>query len=212
VVAAEELGAEIKACGKLENQKLIFHPGDTTDRALLDELNVAEYDHVIVLADTSIDIQSADARTLITLLHLRDIAEKDATPFSIVSEMLDLRNRELAAVTKVDDFIVSDHLISLMMSQLSENGDLYDVFTDLFDPEGSELYLKPISDYIEIGQPVNFYTVIEAARRRNEVAIGYRIVGNQYDAEKGYGVQTNPKKSTEVTFAPEDKIIVLAED
>ena len=212
VVADESYAAEIKACGKLQNQKLLFHGGDTTDRTLLDELNVADYDHVIVLADTNLDLQAADARTLITLLHLRDIAEKDATPFSIVSEMLDLRNRELAEVTKVDDFIVSDHLISLMMSQLSENSALYNVFTDLFDPEGSEIYLKPVSDYVETGQPVNFYTVTEAARRRGEVALGYRIVSQQHDAEKSYGVRTNPKKSAEVTFAPEDKIIVLAEE
>lgn len=62
----------------------------------------------------------------------------DETPFSIVSEMLDLRNRELAAVTNVDDFIVNDHLISLMTSQLSENAELQGVFNDLFDAEGSE--------------------------------------------------------------------------
>jgi len=196
----------------LKNQKLIFRGGDSTDRALLDDLNVAEYDHVIVLADTNMEPQAADARTLITLLHLRDISEKDETPFSIVSEMLDLRNRELAEVANVDDFIVSDHLISLLMSQLSENGDLYDVFTDLFDPEGSEIYLKPAGDYVEIGQPVNFYTVLEAARRRGEVAIGYRIISELHDAAKSYGVRTNPPKSTEVSFAVEDKIIVLAED
>jgi hypothetical protein len=212
VVADENYSSVVKQAGKLKNQKVLFHAGDTTDRALLDELNVAEYDHVIVLADTTVDIQAADARTLITLLHLRDIAEKDATPFSIVSEMLDLRNRELAEVTKVDDFIVSDHLISLMMSQLSENGDLDAVFTDLFDPEGSELYLKPVADYVETGQPVNFYTVVEAARRRGEVAIGYRVVSQLHEADKGYGVHTNPKKSEEVTFAPDDKIIVLAEE
>jgi hypothetical protein len=123
-----------------------------------------------------------------------------------------LRNRELAEVAKVDDFIVSDHLISLMMSQLSENGDLYDVFTDLFDPEGSEIYLKPAADYVEIGQSVNFYTVVEAARLRGETAIGYRIVSEQHDADKGYGVRTNPKKSVEVTFAATDKVIVLAEE
>lgn len=45
-------------------------------------------------------MQEADAITLVTLLHLRDIAEKDETPFSIISEMLDLRNRELAEVAK----------------------------------------------------------------------------------------------------------------
>ena len=212
VVADKDYQDDVKQSAKLNNQKLVFRGGDTTDRALLEELNVAEFDHVIVLADTKYDTQSADARTLITLLHLRDIAEKDETPFSIVSEMLDLRNRELAEVARVDDFIVSDHLISLMMSQLSENGDLYDVFTDLFNPEGSEIYLKPVTDYVETDQPVNFYTVVEAARRRGEVAIGYRIVSQLRDAEKSYGVRTNPKKSEEVTFAPEDKVIVLAEE
>ncbi len=211
IVAGENFEADVNDIGKLENQELIFRAGDTTDRALLDDLKIFDYDHVIVLADTTLPMQDADARTLITLLHLRDIAEKDETPFSIVSEMLDLRNRELAEVAKVDDFIVSDHLISLMLSQLSENGYLFDVFTDLFDPEGSEVYLKPISDYIETGRPVNFYTVIEAARRRGEVAFGYRIISELHDAAKAYGIHTNPKKSTEVAFSPEDKIIVLAE-
>lgn len=212
VVADESFEAAVLEVEELENQKLIFRPGDTTDRELLNELNVAEYDHVIALADVNLDPQEADARTLITLLHLRDISEKDSTPFSIVSEMLDLRNRELAEVARVDDFIVSDHLISLMLSQLSENGKLYDVFTDLFDPEGSEIYLKPVTDYVATGQPVNFYTVIEAARRRGEVAIGYRIVSEMRDPEKAYGVRTNPKKSQEITFTAEDKIIVLAEN
>ena len=212
VVTDENYRAEVNQSGPFNHQELIFQGGDSTDRDLLDSLNVADYDHVIVLADTRLDIQSADARTLITLLHLRDIADKDSTPFSIVSEMLDLRNRELAEVTKVDDFIVSDHLISLMMSQLSENGDLFDVFTDLFDPDGSEIYLKPASDYVEIGKPVNFYTVVEAASHRGEVAIGYRILSEQHDADKGYGVRTNPKKSTEVVFSAQDRVIVLAED
>jgi hypothetical protein len=31
------------------------------------------------------------------------------------------------------------------------------------------------------------------------------------DAEKSYGIHTNPKKSSQVIFNPEDKIIVLAE-
>jgi len=211
VVADPAFEADIQETGELENQRLIFRPGDTTDRSLLDDLNIADFDHVIALADVSLDPQSADARTLITLLHLRDISEKDSTPFSIVSEMLDLRNRQLAEVARVDDFIVSDHLISLMLSQLSENGTLFDIFTDLFDPEGSEIYLKPVTDYVSIGQPVNFYTVIEAARRRGEVAIGYRLISEMRNAEKSYGVHTNPKKSENIAFSEQDKIIVLAE-
>ena len=212
VVAEQSLQETILHSAATRNQKIEFCGGDTSDRALLNTLNIADFDHVLVLADTRLDIQSADARTLITLLHLRDIAEKDATPFSIVSEMLDLRNRELAEVVRVDDFIVSDHLISLLMSQLSENGALFDVFTDLFDSLGSEIYLKPAQEYVEIGSPVNFYTVMEAARQRGEIAIGYRIVSQLHNAAKSYGVITNPRKSVEVKFSLQDKIIVLAED
>ncbi len=112
----------------------------------------------------------------------------------------------------VDDFIVSDHLVSLMMTQLSETADLFPVFTDLFDPEGSEIYLKPVFDYVKTGEPVNFYTVAEAARRMGQVALGYRLVSQSTDAGKSYGVHTNPKKSEPITFSPDDKIIVLAED
>ena len=198
--------------GKLKNQKLVVLEGETTDRDLLNTLNVQDYDHVIVLAYNTLEPQEADAKTLVTLLHLRDMAEKDETPFSIVSEMLDLRNRELAEATQVDDFIVSEHLVSLMMSQISENAELYDVFTDIFDPEGSEIYLKPISDYVALGEPVNFYTVIEAAKRRGQTAIGYRLEAEAGDAGKAYGVHTNPKKSGQVVFTAEDKVIVIAEE
>jgi ion channel POLLUX/CASTOR len=211
IVADESAAVSAGACGDLVNQTATFHAGDTTDRALLDSLSIADYDHVIVLADTTRPVQEADGRTLVTLLHLRDIASRDETPFSIVSEMLDLRNRELAEVTKVDDFIVSDHLVSLMMAQLSENGDLMPVFTDMFDPEGSEIYLKPAEHYVAIGEPVSFYTVLEAARRRGETAFGYRVNAEHGDADRSYGVHTNPRKSETVTFAADDKIIVLAE-
>jgi hypothetical protein len=112
----------------------------------------------------------------------------------------------------VDDFIVSEHLISLMMSQLSENAELMGVFSDMFDPEGAEIYLKPISDYVTTGQLVNFYTVTEAARRRGETAIGYRLMSESHDADKAYGVHTNPKKSEQVSFSADDKVIVIAEE
>src|SRR5258705_13152532 len=98
------------------------------------------------------------------------------------------------------------------MSQLSENAELFDVFTDIFDPEGAEIYLKPVSDYVATGEPVNFYTVVEAARRRGETALGYRSTSEANDAGNAYGVHTNPKKSEKVTFAPEDKVIVIAEN
>ena len=58
---------------------------------------------------------------LVTLLHLRDIESQRGEQFTIVTEMLDVRNRALAHVTRADDFIVSRKLVSLTMTQLAEN-------------------------------------------------------------------------------------------
>jgi ion channel POLLUX/CASTOR len=197
----------------LKNMSFEFLRADTTNRALLEKLDVRSYDHIILLCyEDQLDPQEADAQTLITLLHLRDISEAGGGSLNIVSEMLDMRNRELAEVTNADDFIVSDKLISLLMSQVSENKYLMRVFEDLFDADGSEIYLRPAGDYVATGKPVDFYTVVEAARRRNECAIGYRIVAQSRDPSKAYGVKVNPVKSEKVTFAPADRIIVLAED
>lgn len=204
-------GIETKVA-KTRNQSLTFHQDDPTDRRLLDGLRVSEFDHIIVLSDSdNFDAQQADARTLITLLHLRDLSERAGKDFAIVSEMLDVRNRELAEITRADDFIVSNQLVSLLLSQVSENKHLNAVFADLFDPEGSEIYLKPIENYVRTGQPLNFYTVVQAARQRGEVAIGYRLKRDAHDAAKSYGVAVNPDKSNSVAFEKGDKVIVLAE-
>jgi voltage-gated potassium channel Kch len=196
----------------LKNQTASFRQADPSQRKVLEELKVAEYDHVIVLSEAGLDVQEADALTLVTLLQLRDIAGRDDTPFSIVSEMRDIRNRQLAEAAHVDDFIISEHMVSLMMSQLSENWRLHAVFSDIFDPEGSEIYLKPMGVYVQTGKPVNFYTLVEAARRRGETAIGYRLAHECSDSAVSYGVHTNPKKSALVTFTADDKLIVLAEN
>ena len=198
--------------GVLENQRLSHRAGDVTERHVLDGLGVAEYDHVVVLGDPDgSDANAADAKTLVTLLHLREISERGGGRFSIVSEMLDVRNRELAEVTGADDFIVSDHLASLMMCQVSENRDLSTVFEDLISAEGSELYLRPATDYVKPGVPLNFYTVVEAARRRGEVAVGYRLATETANPSASYGVYLNPEKSRPITFSDNDRLIVLAE-
>jgi voltage-gated potassium channel Kch len=198
---------------QLRNQTAAFTAGDTTSREVLENLGVDSYNHVLILsAVDTLDHQRADARTLMTLLHLRRIADKHGHVFSIVSEMMDARNRDLADAARVDDFIVSERLVSLLLSQVSENKALNAVFGDLLDPAGAEIYLKPAMDYVKSGVEVSFYTVVEAARRRGETAIGYRLRAFGTDPDRGYGVVVNPVKSAPVTFTPQDRIIVLADE
>ena len=195
------------------NQVIEVVSEDPVNRQLLDELMKKSYDHVIILSDNmASDLQEADATTLVILLHLRDIAEKTGLNFSVVSEMLDFRNKKLAEATKVNDFIVSEKLISLMLTQVSENKMINEVFGDLFDSDGSEIYIKNPSDYVRLNTPTHFYSLVEAAQRKGEVIIGYSIAAEKSNAENSYGIYINPKKSNLVTLTEKDRVIVIAED
>jgi voltage-gated potassium channel Kch len=197
---------------ELRQARVEFMAGDITDRATLDAITPAAFQHVIILSySDEMDPQQADARTLVTLLHLRDIADKQRAGYSIATEMLDIQNRDLAAVTRSDDFIVSNKLVSLMLTQVSENKELALVFQDLFDPDGSEMYLKPIGDYVAPGSEVNFHTIVEAARRKGQVAVGYRLARTAGSAGQAYGVHLNPPKGEQVKFEDGDRVIVLSE-
>lgn len=198
---------------EFKNIRVEFHHADTTNSKVIRSLNVHEYDNILVLCyREEYDIQEADSMTLITLLHLRQIMEESGVNLKIVSEMLDVNNRDLAEVTKADDFIVSDKLISLLMTQVSENKYLMRVFEDLMQSEGSEIYLKPVSQYITPGVETDFYTILEAAKRQGDSAIGYRLQELSHDSASTYGVVVNPDKSKKVFFSEDDKIIVLSEE
>ncbi len=202
-----------KLSDKVDNITVEFEVQDTTDRETLQEMHLENYHFIILLCyQQYFPIQEADAQTLITLLHLRNFTEQFGHKYKIVSEMLDIRNRQLADITSADDFIVSDKLVSLLMSQVSENKYLMRVFEDLFDADGSEIYIKPAREYVQVGEPMNFYTILESAARKNEVAIGYRIMSEARSATKQYGVVLNPKKSEEFTLTTDDMVVVLSED
>ena len=109
--------------------------------------------------------------------------------------MLDLRNRALAEVTHADDFIVSDRLVSLLMAQVAENAHLNAVFADLFDPDGSEIYLRPRRGLRRARRRGHLRDVVESARRRGEVAIGYRRVAGRRRIDRRPGRHASTRRS-----------------
>ena len=189
------------------NLALDIREGDSSSRSEIRALDPLSYDHVLVLGyNEDLEPQPADTRTLVTLLHLRQIAEGAGTRSSVVSEMIDVRNRELAEVSKADDFVVSNKLVSLMLAQAAENEYMTRIFGSLLDENGSELYLKPASDYIEPEAEVDFYTVTIAAMLQGHTAIGYR----RRNGGGSWSVRINPPKSEKIRFESGEQIVVLA--
>jgi hypothetical protein len=189
---------------RIHRLSLRMKDGDVRDRNVLESLDVAVYSNVIVLCDDLLDPLTADSRVLVTLLHLRDMLSKRGRTVPIVSEMRDDRDRALAQLTRADDFVVSEQMVSLLMTQISENRHLESVFTDLFDPDGAEIYLRPANYYLREGPGHTFATLVDCARRRGEVAIGYR----EAEPAAGHGVVLNPDKERPMPAI--DRVIVLA--
>jgi voltage-gated potassium channel Kch len=198
-----------------DNMRVAMARVDTSRRGEIEALDPTGYDHILVLGYSDhMAAQPADTRTLVTLLHLRRIAEDAGRPIGVVSEMIDVRNRELAEVARVDDFVVSNKLVSLMLAQASENEHLEEIFRDLLDEEGSEICLRPAADYVTVGEASSFHAVTAAARQRGEVAIGHHIpaAGSEHDARRMGGIVINPSKVEPVTYTSQDRVIVLARD
>jgi Trk K+ transport system NAD-binding subunit/voltage-gated potassium channel Kch len=210
-----ETGGDAAPPGALEqlrNMKVTIATGDITDRDLLSSLDVAKFNHILVLSEVEGRTQDmADARTTVTLLFLRELCRVAGKKVPITSEILEIQSRDLAAVAEADDFIVSNTLVSLMVSQVAENKHLTKVFDDLFTAGGYELYLKPITDYVKPGS-ATFGTVTESALRRSEIAIGYRLASEAKSSSAGYGVVVSPDKRKPVTFGADDRVIVLADN
>ena len=185
--------------------------GDTRSPQALRALDVDACDHIIVLGYTErLDRNEADTRTLLTLLHLRQLLQSAERRPTIVSEMLDVRHRDLADQEGLDDFVVSDHLISLMLAQVAENDCARKVLDQLLSPQDSEIYLRAAKLYLWPGEDTSFLDIMAAARAKGQIAIGYRRHSLRNDRKRNYGVELNPKKSRLYRLEEGDKVIVLA--
>lgn len=199
----------------LANIAVEFVQGGAIDGDRIAEQVAADrYDQIIILCYRGDDVAASDARTLLTLLQVRQATQAEGCPNAgvrLVTELLDTRDVELAMVANPDDFVVSERLTSLMLAQLSENLGLRGVFEDLFDAEGVELVLVPASRYAQPGAEVEFGDVVLAARERGHVCVGYRLAAGAAEGGiAGGGVVVNPPKRGRVAFGADDQVLVLA--
>ena len=201
--------AELASLG-LSNLAWTIQAGDVIARdAIATALDRYAYDHVLLLCERQFfEVDEADARVLLTLMQVR--AHADGADGNVVAELLDPNDVELAGVSAGHDFIVSQRLVSLLLTQLSQSPHLAPVFEDLFDADGNAVAMHPISRYLTPGT-VTFAEVIAAARERDAVAIGYRAA--QAIGRPGVlasGIRVNPPKSEPIDLAEGDAIIVIS--
>lgn len=140
-----------------------------------------------------------------------DLAEKKT---KLITQILDSENQELVSQTNVDDFIISNKLITMIFAQLSEEPRMLQLYNDIFQEEGSEIYLKPAWLYFDkLPIEVSFADLMaQALKRDGEICLGYRLGELASDPERNFGVKLNPDKNVKITLNKNDTLVVLAED
>ena len=177
---------------------------ESVSRDMLCKLLDTKANNILLMNDDSEDAEESDSQTLLRLILLRDIADKSDRSFAITTEMRNADNQRLALQARVDDFVIGSNFASLLLAQISENANMAPLIKELLDESGSELYMKPVAEYVTIGESVNSYTLTESAARKGEVFVGYRHVGED--------VVVNPDKTEMIIFGESDQVVVIAEN
>jgi len=183
----------------------------------LNQIKPFEYNNIIILSQNTTDLNpdKIDSDTLIILILLRNIKQEGniEVKTNIITQVLNSENQEMITQTDVDDFIISNKLITMILAQLSENILIKELYDDLFSEDGSEIYVKSADLYFsEFPQTVRFGDLIGLAAKRDEICLGIRIESMSKDANSNFGIRLNLPKEEKVLISEDDFLVVLSED
>ena len=191
---------------------------DFNDLNKLNEIDPQSFDSLLILSPGGATIEEMDAFVISLLIRIRQILRnsgKRQWP-KLITEVMDSENIDIILNSGVEDFMVSNQFVSQIMAQVSEEPLALDVYDDLFQAEGSELYIKPISYYFPFDGKesitVAYGECVHAAQLRGEVILGAQLHPRQKEKDKMFGISLIPDKNQEFTFTKEDGLIALAKD
>jgi Trk K+ transport system NAD-binding subunit len=150
--------------------------GEKTDIAFIEEAdpaairealeNLSGVDTILILSDDSLPEERLDSKVLFTLLLIKDLAKEKK--IKVIVEILNQRHQEIAQKYDVENIIVSTTYISHMITQISENRDLFPLFEDLLtyddgkDKDASyEIYTYGAKEFLETAFPLTFGSISE---------------------------------------------------
>ena len=223
--------SEMDSSKKLLNEKypdisISMNEIDLNNLGSLNDIEPQDFDSILILSPGGTTIEEMDAYVISMLIRIRQIliSKKDDENNIIdskdwpklITEVMDSENIDIILNSGVEDFMVSNQFVSQIMAQVSEEPMALDVYDDLFQSEGSELYIKPASYYFDFKDKktitMPYGECVQAAKLRNEVILGLQIHADQKDKDNMFGIILIPDKNDEFTLSEQDGLIALAED
>jgi len=204
---------------ELKNLTLHHEEGNTVLKRHLQRLKLEDFDSVIILADESLesDMQTADSRSLATLLllrqqvknlqHIRWRSDEEISSM-MLSEVLDPRTRSLINLASISNYVMSNDLISSALAQVSENRHMNKIISELLSAEGNECYMKSARVYALANEELSFWQIMARARHLAHIAIGYRL----FDTQDVAPILNPSNRDVKRKWHENDIIVVICED
>jgi hypothetical protein len=221
LIAAENAAPdeeEFSALKKSLSSKLEMDKVTVLDEKYLKKTDLFSYDMLVVLtapteANSTDAVDSANIKLLLLMKKIFAAEPTKKKPL-VVSEVLDTSNLELFNHIGISDFLLSNRLISIFLTQLSKQPELIEVYDRLLSKDGAEIYIKPFSSFLE--NPNGEYTfadLIALGQQRNDIVIGYKqILATPKENGRNYEITLNPPKTQKIRLTDKDFLVVVSDE
>ena len=157
---------------------------------------------IVVLGYTSVDVDEADARTMLDVMQLRRRCAEAGDVPRLVVHLLGEEHADLANLTGPDDFLISAALGSQLIAQLIEQPERRDILLELYGGGDASIRMIPC-DRLDLVGTFTTADIVARSYGSGVLAIGWRRLTDQG------AVVLNPNATDQVTLSPDDQIIVV---
>jgi hypothetical protein len=198
---SEAAKAELLRLGlALRRLKPRFVTCDLADGKALAALQPEAYACILALREGE---AGGDAATTLLLIRLRALLRRNSNGTRLVAELADGESAEALRAIGAE-VVTGSEAAGRQLVLVAEQTSLAQIYDDLLDASGCEVYLKPPGRYLPEGASATFADLVVAAQQRRETALGVRRSDGR--------IELAPAKDTPLMLSPTDRVIVLAED
>jgi len=197
--------------------------GDIHDPDFLSGFKLLEYNNIVILAEESNSVEEVDMKTISRLLEFRDYFKKlkntdpnalvtGVAKTKLVTEVIDSEKADIFFEAGAKDFLIPHKFVSEIIAQISQQPELKQIYDEIINTWGCELYLKPVFLFFsEIPITVNFADCMLAAQVRGEICIGVKISTKGTDMNK-HGLYMPADKNIVFHLHETDSLVTLSDN